>query len=561
MAESDVKQKTSFIEAQKEWEETCLKSEMEARGEWKAEFRTISDLSVKRVYFPGDGIDEEHYAELGFPGAYPYTRGITPTMYRGAPPRIFAYSGYQSAEATNERFKYLLTQGVKELVIASDLPTQIGYDSDNPLAEGEVAKIGVPINSLADMEVILDGIAMDEVFIGAQTNANSVVMVSLILAMAEKQGIQRDQLRFIVQNDVLKEYFARGTYIFPPKVGLKLTCDVIEYVVRNKMANFAVPGQICGYHAREAGGTAVQEMAFSLADAVEYYDELIKRGLSIDDMPQPRGNFVAGLDIFEEVAKFRAFRRMWAKLFKERYGATNPRILAFDVSGGSMASRWTAQQPMNNVVRGTISALVQILSGWKATYIAAMDEALSTPTEESVTLAVRTMQIAASETGLMNTVDPMGGSYYLESLTDQLEREAMSLFERIQSMGGAVKAIEQRFQESELGKSAYEYMKKVNNKETVVVGVNAYQTAEKPKMAITKLDRAEEKRQIEKVQKLRRERDNDKVATTLKGLREASREGVNLVEPVLAAVKSYATGGEIFDVLRGVYGEYDRPAY
>lgn len=561
MAESDAKQKTSFTEAQKEWEESCLKTEMEARGEWKPEFRTVSDLPVKRIYVPGDGIDEDHYAELGFPGAYPYTRGISPTMYRGAPPRLFAYSGYQSAEATNERFKYLLTQGVKELIIASDLPTQIGYDSDNPLAEGEVATIGVPINSLADMEIIFNGIAMDEVFVGAQTNANSVVMVALILATAEKQGVRPNQLRFVVQNDVLKEYFARGTYIFPPKVGLKLTCDVVEYVVRNKMADFASPIQICGYHTREAGGTAVQEMAFSLADAVEYYDELLKRGLSIDEMPQPRGNFVAGLDIFEEVAKFRAFRRMWAKLLKERYGATNPRILAFDSSGGSMASCFTAQQPMNNVVRGTISALVQILSGWKATSIAAMDEALSTPTEESATLALRTMQIVANETGLMNTVDPLGGSYYLESLTDELEKEAMKLFERIQSMGGAVKAIEQRFQERELGQSAYEYMKKVKNKETMVVGVNAYRTAEKPKMSITKVDPAEEKRQIEKVQKLRRERDNDKVDTTLKGLGEAAREGVNLIEPVLAAVKSYATGGEILDVLRGVYGEYDRSAY
>jgi methylmalonyl-CoA mutase N-terminal domain/subunit len=302
-------------------------------------------------------------------------------------------------------------------------------------------------------------------------------------------------------------------------------------------------------------------MAFTLADAVEYIEELLRRGVSIDEIPTPRGNFVAGLDLFEEAAKHRAFRRMWARLLKERYGATNPRVLAFSYAGGSMSSAYTAQQPMNNVVRGTISALVQILSGWQTTNIGAMDEALSIPTEESAALVLRTLQITANETGVMNTVDPLGGSYYVESLTDELERQATRLFDRIQSIGGAVKAIEQQFQEKELGKSAYEYMQKVKSKETVVVGVNAYQTAEKPKIKITKVDPAEEKRQIEKLQKLRRERENDKVAGALKGLGEAAREGVNLVEPVLAAVRNYATGGEIFDVLRSVYGEYSRTAY
>jgi methylmalonyl-CoA mutase N-terminal domain/subunit len=544
--------------AKKSWEITRLEPELKAQGEMKDIFKTSSGLTVDRVYLPRDSaqIGDDYLNKLGFPGSYPYTRGITPTMYRGMPPRIFAYSGYQSAEATNERFKYLLSQGVRELIIASDLPTQIGYDSDNPLARGEVARIGVPINSLADMEMIFDGIALDDVFVGAQTNANSVVMVAFILATGEKRQIPQERIKFSVQNDVLKEYFARGTYIFPPRVALKLTCDVVEYVVRNKMTDFAVPISYCGYHTREAGGTAVQEMAFTLADAVEYIEELIRRGIGIDEIPVPRGNFVAGLDLFEEVAKSRAFRRMWARLLKERYGATNPGVLAFTFTGGSQASLYTAQQPMNNVVRGTISALAQILSGWQSTYIAAMDEALSTPTEESVTLALRTMQIVANETGIMNTIDPLGGSYYLESLTDELEKQAMKLFEQIQSMGGAVNAIEQGFQENELGKSAYEYMKKVKNREVMVVGVNAYQTSEKPRILTTRVDYGEERRQIERLQRLRRERNNDRVAAALKDLSEAARERVNLIEPVLEAVRVYATGGEVFSVLRDIYGEY-----
>lgn len=541
--------------AQQTWQKECLEPELSVTGEWTNRFETYSGIPVQRVYTPSD-TDNLHYTrDLGFPGQFPFARGDNATMYRGAPPRIYAYSGCPTAEQTNARYKHLLAQGAKELIIAPDLPTQIGYDSDHPLAKGEVSKIGCPINSLADVEVIFEGIPLDKVFVGAQANANSVVMLAMIIAAGEKQGVSLEQIKVLVQNDVLKEYFARGTQIFPPKAGLKLSVDCMEFVAKRHL-KFMVPILYCGYHIREAGGSAVHEIAFTLSNAAAYVQEFVNRGLSVDELPLPRSLFVAGLDLFEEVAKHRAFRRMWARMLKERFDATNPRVLAMTLTCGSQASLFTAQQPRNNLVRGTIQALVQVLSGAKATYIATMDEALSIPTEESATLALRTMQIVHNECGLLGTADPLGGSYYLESLTVELEQRAMKLFDEIEAMGGAVAAIEQGYQIGHIAKEAYRQSTLVGSGDRTVVGVNKFQMNETIPIEVTRVDRREEARQVEKVRCLRAKRNCAAVEKGLEQVRRAARMGTNVMEPVLQAVGAYATMGEVCNALREVYGEY-----
>ena len=550
-------------EAKEAWETTSVKKELEQKGEWRKEFKTNSGISINRLYTPLD-LREKGWSypeKLGFPGEYPFTRGVAPIMYRGTPPRMFAYSGYGSAEATNERYKYLLAQGAREISIASHLPTQMGYDSDHPLSRGEVGKIGCAIDSLADVEMIFNGIRMDELFIGVQANATSPIHFAFIIAAAEKQGLTPQQIRLTIQNDILKEYIARGTYIFPPRPSVKFSCDLVEYVIRNNLSELMIPMYYTGYHFREAGGNAIQEMAFTLADAVVYIEELLNRGISIDEFPRQMALFVAGLDLFEEVCKYRAFRRMWAELMRERFKAKNPRMMALTYRTGSQSTLYTAQQPMNNIVRGTIAALVEVLSGSQLINIAAMDEALSIPTEQSATLALRTMQIVTEETGILNTADPLAGSYYVEALTDELEERATKLFKQIGELGGAVAGIDQGFQEKQIAKGAYEELKKVKSGDRVVVGVNKYKMDEALSFKLLRVDPKEEERQIEKVKRLRRERDNKKVEGALKELKEAAIEGVTLVLPVLAAVKVYATIGEMCDVLRDVYGEYKKPAY
>ena len=563
MSISDESEQAGIEHAREAWEAGRLKAELETRGEWKKEFQTHSGLPVKGPYTPLDLKEKGHtYLDnVGFPGLFPYTRGHSATMYRGVPPRQFVYSGFASAEATNERYRYLLQQGAKEFIVALDLPTQIGLDSDDPLGEGEVGKIGVPVDSLADMETIFDGIRLDQVFAGCSANAVGPIFLSLLLAVAKKQGLAPNQLHLLVQNDVLKEFIARGAYIFPPKHAVKFSVDVVEYVARQGLSDLYAPIMYCGYHMREAGANVIQEMAFTLADAVEYIEELLRRGISINDLPAPRGLFVAGTDIFEEVCKHRAFRRMWARTMKERFGATNPRVMALTYSVGSQASQYTAQQPMNNVVRGTIQALVEVLSGIQAINIAAYDEALSIPTEESATLALRTLQIVSNETGVPNTVDPLAGSYYVEALTDELEERATKLFQEVQSLGGAAKCIQSGYLDKQIAREAYEEYKRVKTGERVVIGVNQFQDNQPVPVNLTKFDAKEEERQIEKVKRLRRERDNAAVEKTLKGVKEAALEGVNMVEPIMAAVEVYATVGEICGTLRTVYGEYVRPVY
>lgn len=544
------------------WESGCLRAELAAGGERQREFCTASGIPVPRLHTPLDFAPENwRYTErLGFPGQYPFARGVTATMYRGTPPRIYAYSGCCTAEETNARYKHLLAQGARELVIAPDLPTQIGYDSDHALARGEVSKAGCPINSLADVETIFAGIPLGEVFIGAQTNANSVVMLAFLIAAGEKQGVPPAALRIIVQNDVLKEYFARGTQIFPVRAALKLSVDCLEYAVRQRLPG-VLPLLYCGYHTREAGGNAVHEIAFTLADAAAYIGEFVRRGLSVDQLPLPRTLMVAGLDLFEEVAKFRAYRRLWARLLRERFGATNPRVVGTTLTCGSQASLYTAQQPKNNLVRGTIQALAQVLGGAQTTYIAAMDEALSIPTEETATLALRTLQIVHEECGVTSTVDPLGGSWYVEALTDELDRRASELCREIEDLGGAVAAIEQGFQERLIADEAYRQARLAEAGERVVVGVNRYRTDEPARIETTRYDPREEERQIAGLARLRGERDGAAVARVLDRVRDAAREQVNVIEPVLEAARAYATMGEICDALRAVYGEYRRAAF
>ncbi|MFC1532483.1 methylmalonyl-CoA mutase [Thermodesulfobacteriota bacterium] len=546
----------------KAWETGSLKEALDNNGERQSEFKTNSGETVQRLYTPLDIKEkgQSYLDNLGFPGEYPYTRGVTPAMYRGELPRIFVYQGYASAEATNKRFKYLLSQGAGQLSIASDLPTQIGMDSDHPLARGEVGKIGVAMNSLADVEIIFDGIPLDKVAVGAQTNANTGIVLAFFIAAAEKQKVPIKEVRCFLQNDVLKEFIARGTYIFPPRQSLKFSCDVIEYAIKKRLLGFS-PIRYCGYHIREAGSTAAQEMAFTLANAVAYIEELLSRGINIDDLPQQMALFIAGTDLFEEIAKYRAFRRMWAKLLKERYKAKNPRVLAITYQCGSQSSQYTAQQPMNNVVRGTISALVQVLSGVQLMNIGAMDEALSIPTEASTTLCLRTMQIAMYESGLTNTVDPLGGSYFMEALTDELEEKATKIFEEVEQKGGAVACIEQGYQEREIGKEAYEQLRQLKSGERVHVGVNQFTMEEKLSMQLMKFDPLEEERQIKNLKKLKEKRDNEKVQIKLDDLKKAATEGFNTISPILSAVRAYATGGEIADTLREVWGEYKRPVY
>ncbi|MCC7413943.1 MAG: methylmalonyl-CoA mutase [Gammaproteobacteria bacterium] len=544
------------------WESGCLRGEIEATGEWRSEFQSYSGIPVRGLYTPLDrpAGAQPYIEQVGFPGQYPYTRGVSATMYRGTMPRIYAYSGCGTAEETNRRYKYLLAQGARELIIAPDLPTQIGYDSDHELARGEVSKAGCAIGSLADMEAIFDGIPMAEVFIGAQTNANSVVMLALLIAAGERQGVPVSSLKLLVQNDVLKEYFARGTQIFPTRAGLKLSVDCMEYAVRNALAG-VLPIIYCGYHTREAGGSAVHELGFTLADGAAYIEEFVGRGLAVDDLPLPRALFVAGLDLFEEVAKFRAYRRMWARMLRERFGATRSRVLGTTITCGSQASLYTAQQPRNNLVRGTIQALAQVLGGAQTTYIATMDEALSIPTEESATLSLRTLQIVHNECGIPNTVDPLGGSWYVESLTDEIERRTLALCARIDQLGGAVAAIDQGFQEHAIAEEAYRQARLVETGERVVVGVNRFCSEERASIEITRHDPREEQRQIAKLARLRRERDNAAVERGLRLIRAAAADGVNMIEPVLEAVRSYATMGEICDALRDVYGCCRRAAF
>jgi methylmalonyl-CoA mutase N-terminal domain/subunit len=511
------------------------------------------------MYAPDDLPELDYLEDLGFPGEYPYTRGVQSTMYRGRLWTMRQYAGYATAQETNERFRYLLSQGQTGLSVAFDLPTQLGYDADHPLAEGEVGRVGVSICSLADMEALFDGIPLDKVSTSMTINAPAAVLLAAYIAVARKQGIPSSTLTGTVQNDILKEYVARGTYIYPPQPSMRLVTDVLRYC-REYLPQWNTIS-ISGYHIREAGATAVQEVAFTLADAVAYVEAAIDAGLKVDDFA-PRLSFFFGAhnNLFEEVAKFRAARRIWARMMRERFGAQDPRSMHLRFHTQTDGSTLTAQQPDNNVVRVTLQALSAVLGGTQSLHTNSRDEALGLPTAQSVQIALRTQQIIAYESGVADTVDPLAGSYYVEYLTEEIERRVTDYLRQIDDLGGILAAIERGFVQREIQDSAYATQRAIERGEQVVVGVNQFAAAEEQQLDMLRVDPLVERAQREKLAQLRCRRDGEQVRRTLAALREGLKGDANAMPLILDCIETHATLGEICDVMREVFGEY-RPAY
>ncbi len=539
----------AIAEAQRRWEETVAGS-----PERRPKFETLDQIEVRRLYTPAT--DEVNYLrDLGFPGEFPFTRGIYPTMYRGRLWTMRQYAGYATAEESNRRYRYLLGQGQTGLSVAFDLPTQMGYDSDHPVAEAEAGKVGVAIDSLADMELLLEGIPLDQVSTSMTINATASVLLAMYVAVAERQGIPAAALDGTTQNDILKEYIARGTYIFPPPPSLRLITDMFAYCA-DHLPKWN-PISISGYHIREAGATAVQEVAFTLANAVTYVQAALAAGLGVDQIaPRLSFFFAAQMNLLEEVAKFRAARRLWARIMRERFHATDPRswMLRFHTQTAGVAL--TAQQPEINAVRVTIQALAAVLGGTQSLHTNAKDEALALPTDESALLALRTQQIIAHESGVADVVDPLAGSFYVESLTTEIERRAVGLMERLEEVGGVLRAIETGVIQQQIAEAAYCESKLIESGAQVVVGVNRYQADEGVRPAILRVSPEVAERQRARLARVRQERDGDKVERALHRLRRAAGGTENLMPHILEAVKAYATIGEICDTLRVVFGAY-----
>ena len=543
-----------FIEKKKAWDEKTEKS-VAKRPERKAKFVTDSGIEVKRLYTPADLADWDYEEKVGLPGEYPFARGVQNTLHRGRLWTMRMYAGFGSAEQTNERFKYLLKQGQTGLSCAFDLPTQIGYDSDHPMSRGEVGKVGVAIDSLRDMEILFDGIPLDKVTTSMTINAPAAVLLSMYIAVAEKQGVTPDKLGGTIQNDILKEYIARGTYIFPPMESMRLITNIFEYCAKN------VPNwntiSISGYHIREAGATAVQEVAFTLADGIAYVDAAIKAGMDVDEFaPRLSFFFNAQQNFFEEIAKFRAARRIWAKVMKERFGAKDQKSWMFRVHTQTAGVSLTAQQPMVNIMRTAFEALSAVIGGTQSLHTNSYDEALALPSNESVLIALRTQQVIGYEIGVTDTVDPLAGSYFIESLTDEIEKRVWEYIDKIDSMGGAAKAVEMGYMQKEIHESAYGFQKSIESNERVVIGVNKFTMEEAKPKDLLKVDPAVGENQVNKINQLKAERDNKAVAESLNSLRDAAKTDTNLMPYILDAVKTYATLGEICGVLREVFGEY-----
>ena len=497
--------------------------------------------------------------ELGLPGEYPYTRGIQPSMYRGRLWTMRQYAGFGTAAESNARYRYLLAEGVTGLSVAFDLPTQMGYDSDHSLAAGEVGRVGVAIDSIEDMAVLFDGIPLDRVSTSMTINATAIILLALYVAVARRQGVALSKLSGTIQNDILKEYVARGTYIYPPRASLRIVTDIFAFCT-NELPNWNSIS-ISGYHIREAGSTAVQEVAFTFANAVAYVRAAIDAGLDVNRFGQRLSFFFnAHNNFLEEIAKFRAARRLWARLMRDRFGATNPRALQLRFHTQTAGSTLTAQQPDNNIVRVAVQAMAAILGGTQSLHCNGRDEALALPTEESARLALRTQQIIASETGAVNTVDPVAGSFAIEQLTDEIEQGAVELLERIDGMGGTLPAIEAGFIQRQIQESAYRAQIAIDSGEAVVVGVNQHVDHDAQSQPLFRVDPEGERRQYLRVQAVRADRDSDRWRTALNRVEEAARDGSNLVPPIIAAVEAMATVGEIADVLRRVFGEFEETA-
>ncbi len=534
------------------WEQTKVKPVVERFGERKKEFLLDSGIAVKRLY---DEEDVKPEAEVGFPGEYPFTRGVYPTMYRGKFWTMRQYAGFGTPEESNKRYRYLLSNGTTGLSVAFDLPTQMGYDSDHLMAEGEVGKVGVAIDTLADMEILFDGIPLEKVTTSMTINATAAILLCMYVALARKQGADMKKISGTIQNDILKEYSSRGTHIYPPAPSMRLVTDTFRWCSEHVPRWNTI--SISGYHIREAGATAVQELAFTLSNGIAYVQSAVDAGLDVDSFGSQLSFFFnAHNNFFEEVAKFRAARRIWAKIMRERFGAKNEETMKLRFHAQTGGSTLTAQQIDNNVVRVTLQALAAALGGCQSLHTNSRDEALALPTESSAMLALRTQQVIAHESGIADSVDPLGGSFLVESLTDEMEKKTWELITRIDEMGGAVKAIEQQFYQNEIMESAYKYQLAIEKKEKIIVGVNEFTGDAGPEVEILKMDESGSQRQLDRLKKVKSTRNNSDAKAALAGLRSAAQGNENLLPHILRSVEAYASVGEISDTLRELWGEY-----
>ena len=549
-----------IAKATQEWNEKVVKKTLARSPERKPHFETTSGIEIERVYTPADTEQLDYVAALDFPGQYPFTRGVQPTMYRGRFWTMRQYAGFGTAEESNKRYRYLLDQGQTGLSVAFDLPTQMGRDSDHQLASGEVGRAGVAINSLADMEILFKGIPLDKVSTSMTINSTASILLALYLVVAEKQGVSWDKVNGTIQNDLLKEYIARGTYIYPPQPSLRIITDIFAFCA-DKVPNWNTIS-ISGYHIREAGSSAAQEVAFTLADGIAYVDAAVKTGLDVDTFAS-RLSFFFNVhnNFFEEIAKFRAARRLWARIMKERFHAKDPRSWMLRTHAQTAGSTLTAQQPDNNIMRVTIQALAAVLGGTNSLHTNSKDEALALPTEDSVRIALRTQQVIAYESGVADTIDPMAGSYFIESLTDQLEAKAIEYIERLDKMGGAVKGIEAGYQQREIHEAAFRYQQAIERKDQIIVGVNEFPVEDDNQGELLKIDLTLENEQKRKLAAVKAERNQAAAQAALEKVEATARGDGNLMPVIIDAVRAYATLGEISDAMRRVFGEYQAPSF
>ena len=545
-----------LIKKEKEqWEKKYKKNKIR-----DADYTTVSSMEVPSLSTPDFLDNSEFLNQIGFPGSYPYTRGIHDTMYRGRLWTMRQFAGFGSPENTNKRFKFLLNHGQTGLSTAFDMPVLMGYDCDSPRARGEVGNEGVSISTIADMETLFDGINLADISTSMTVNSTASILLAMYLVIAEKKRIKWDKLRGTIQNDMLKEFIAQREWISPPESSVKIVVDMIEFCT-NEVPLWS-PVSISGYHIREAGSTAIQELAFTIADGICYVDESIKRGMDVDDFA-PRLSFFFNLhnDFFEEIAKLRAARRMWAKIMKERFGAKNPKSLMLKTHTQTAGCSLTAQQPINNVIRVALQAMAGVLGGTQSLHTNCMDETLSLPTEESVTLALRTQQIIAEESGVVNTIDPLGGSYFIEELTNKIEEEAFDYIKKIDDMGGIISCIENGYPQNEIANAAYVYQKQLDKGQKTIVGVNKYHSEKEEDIILHKIDKQVENRQIKRIKEVKSSRNNKKVESSLTKIRDAAVNGNNLMPFIIEGVREYVTLGEISNIFRDVYGEYSDPGY
>ena len=547
-----------IIKAAESWEKDCYQPSLKQSPERLSKFSTVSDLEIKKLYTPENISRLDFLRDIGFPNEYPYTRGVQASMYRGRLWTMRMFSGFGSAEDTNQRYKYLLSQGQTGLSVAFHYPTLMGYDSDSPRSRGEVGQCGVAIDTLKDMEVLFDGIPLDQVTTSMTINPPAAILLAMYIAVAEKQGVSRREIGGTIQNDMLKEFIAQKTFMLPPRPSLRLIVDTVEYCTQEVPKWNTI--SISGYHIREAGSTAVQELAFTLADGIGYVQACIERGLKVDDFAGRLSFFFnAHIDFFEEIAKYRAARRLWAKIMRERFKAQNPRSWMLRFHTQTAGCSLTAQQPYNNVIRTTLEALAAVLGGTQSLHTNSLDEVYAVPTETAATIALRTQQVIAEEAGVTNTIDPLGGSYFVEALTQKMEEEALKYIDKIDELGGIVRAIELGYPQQEIANAAYAYQKQVERKEKTVVGVNKYPVDEEKTLEYLKIEPEVEERQIRRLQEVKRTRNNARVQACLGDLKKASQGSENLMPCILAAVKEYASLQEICDVFREVFGTYRDP--